>query len=489
MKKFTKYEKYSIYVITIGFLIRIFITLFVYPSGDATWHINVARFIFETKTIPSIEPLVGGAFWPPPFFHILMAIAYGLFVFFGESSALLSAQMITPIFSAISLGISYLIIKQLSNEKIAFYSAIFLAFLPIHVYMSTLAYVDMTFMAMFLLSLYFTLKKKYSLGGIFAGLTMLTKYHGILLIFLNIYIVYVNKEKIKSYISSVLPATILGSSWYLRNFILFGNPIWPFMNSLFKGDAVLWEAYNHASISNFISFRPYISLLTETLGVPSGNIHSLSLVNFPYSGVIISLWLIGSFVYLVPVLLGLSSLKKHGKLFLLWFLLFASFGSLYIYDYGDLEFRFLLALLPIAAFAWAYGFKKIMQKKYSKTICVLLIILIICLASAELLKAHAASSRWDKFRTDFDWVKENTAKDARILFEGGQTLGFNFRREFVLYEKGIKQDKFDYVIFYPLITKDSPYDELFIEKIKTFPLVYRNNKTKVSLYSKSINSD
>ena len=87
MKKFTKYEKYSIYVITIGFLIRIFITLFVYPSGDATWHINVARFIFETKTIPSIEPLVGGAFWPPPFFHILMAIAYGLFVFFVERSA------------------------------------------------------------------------------------------------------------------------------------------------------------------------------------------------------------------------------------------------------------------------------------------------------------------------------------------------------------------------------------------------------------------
>src|SRR3989344_2478681 len=78
-------------------------------------------------------------------------------------------KFISPIFGILSLIVSFLLVKKLYSSKIAFYSTIFLAFVPIFIDYSVLSYVESMLTFFVVLSVYFLVKDRIWLSGIAAG--------------------------------------------------------------------------------------------------------------------------------------------------------------------------------------------------------------------------------------------------------------------------------------------------------------------------------
>ena len=232
-KNLDKYAKLSIILIILFSIIIFTLTSIHHVSGDACWHISVARFISEEQKIPLNEGLGRDEpFWAPPLFHIITSFVYSVF------NSDFFMKFISPLFSVLTLIFTFLIAKKLFNTKIAFYTLIFLAFIPIFIDYSILSYVESTLVFFIILSIYFAINNKIILSSIAAGLGILTKYNTVFIILLLIYIIYKNNKNknltIKVSIIAIIPL-IIALPWFIRNYILLGNPIWPFLNFIFHG--------------------------------------------------------------------------------------------------------------------------------------------------------------------------------------------------------------------------------------------------------------
>ena len=164
IKKFQnsdEYTKYSAIIIILFSIIVPSLTSIYHVSGDGCWHMSVSRFISEQKKIPLSEPLGRDEpFWSPPLYHIISAALYFIFNSFNHNAANFAVKFISPIFGILSLIFSFLVIKKMANSKIAFYSVIFLAFVPIFIDYSVLSYVESMLVFFVVLSIYFLINDK-----------------------------------------------------------------------------------------------------------------------------------------------------------------------------------------------------------------------------------------------------------------------------------------------------------------------------------------
>ena len=139
------YKKLVILVIILGTLLRFFLTFINHVSGDACWHLSVAKFVGENYEIPLFENLGrDSVFSRPPLFHIIAATFYNIFGIFGESAADLGLKMVSPFSGSLTLILFYFLTRKFFDEKISFIAVLVLAFLPLHIYYSTLSYVEST---------------------------------------------------------------------------------------------------------------------------------------------------------------------------------------------------------------------------------------------------------------------------------------------------------------------------------------------------------
>lgn len=399
-----KYDRWILYLVSAAFLIRLLIVPLTTISGDGFWHYNIAKFIYESSKIPLFEPLGRNVFWEPPLFHMVVAFMYGLLVNLGWGE--LSAKIVPPIFGAVSLILNYLIVRHLTKPKLAFYSTMFLSFLPVHVYLSTIMYMDTFFMALFLLAMYLTLRKQYFYSGIVTGLCLLTKYTAFSLYLILPILIYYQQKVFKQHLHFFIPSALIGSVWYVRNWLLLGNPVWFWFNKLFQG-YVSYEITGHeGSLLHLVSFTPLYRLMTSFFGLPSGNLELLS--SLPWF--ILILWLLGNVLFLVPILFGLKDMKKHLKLILVWTVPFILFYLVTVYQINVFYARYFFPIFPVIALAWSYGYTRINNKFV--TVC--LVVLCSCLVVTEFAKPVMASNRWQEYHDDFDWIKENVPEQEVI---------------------------------------------------------------------------
>jgi len=487
MKKLKKYEKLTLYLIILGTVIRFLIMLFVDVSAEPAWHVNIARYMANNLRIPLFEHLGRDVFWPPPAFHILMAIFYKVFSIFGENAAIFGAQLVTPILASLTLLFNYLIVKHLFDDKVGFYSSLFLAFLPAHLYFSTLAYVDITLMLFVLMSIYFALKRKYVLSGLFSAISMLTKYTGILAILIVVPMIAIKeKKKIKSYLE-YLYTLPLGLIWFIRNWILLGNPVWHFLNDLFKGYASS-TSVRGGSLLNFVSLRPIKTLYAGLIGIPASRWSNLFYFEIPFLKIFVTIWLIGTGIYFLPILLGIKNLNKQKNIFLFWLAPFVLMALAYIYDMNTLFLRFFFPVIPILGISWAFGFIKIekmakTKKAWLKPAITIFILILVGITAVEFGKAYMSTKWIRNYKVDFDWIKQNTDRDDIFLIEGDQAPSFYFDR-FTYYSIEIKNlSKIDYVWINPTLPSPYEYDKEFIKELETnYRLAYSNNSTKTIIY-------
>lgn len=491
-----KYTKHSAIVIIIFSVIVLSLTSIYHVSGDGCWHVSAGRFIAESKNIPLHEPLGRNEpFWSPPLYHFLAAFVYLIFNIFSHNIANFAIKFISPIFGILSLIVSFLLIRRLYNSKIAFYSIIFLAFVPIFVDYSVLSYVESMLTFFVVLSVYFMVKGKLWLSGIAAGLASLTKYNGLFVLPVLFFILYrrhgIKKKLFSDLFFLLVPVLVIAGPWLVRNWLMLGNPIWPFLNLLFNGYQT--ETYagltGSIKIGNLFTSNALIFLYLGIFGVPDGNYHSFAFLDMPFMQFAIAVWLIATVIFILPLIAGLLNLRKikseSKSIFVVWIISYIILIIIYIINASLSTSRIILPAFPALALFWAFGFMKLTEYKsvklfFQKILALIFIGFIFTLA----FKAIFAAGAWDFYKKDFNWVKQNTPQDS-IFIANGQCVPYNIERP-SLYAENENFGKADYIWVNQkfILDKRSIYDDKTLDSIaRNYNVVYSSRETGTIIYN------
>ena len=494
IKKFNDsdaYTKYSILIIVLFSIIVLSLTSIYHVSGDGCWHVPVGKFIAKSNEFPLFEPLGRDEpFWSPPLYHIFVAVVYYIFSVFNNNIANFAVKFVSPVFGILSLIFSFLIIKKLFKSKMAFYSTLFLAFVPIFIDYSIFSYMESTLTFFVILSIYFAVNGKFVLSGIAAGLSILTKYNGIFILPVLIFILYKRFGKKVFYKNALIVlalSLLIASPWLARNWILLGNPIWPFLNFVFDGFQS--KSYSALDLANAANPQLFISAYLGIFGVPDGNYKTFSFFNIPYLELLLAVWLIGTFIFLIPLITGIFNIsnlkrKSHLNIFVVWILSYLILFFLYAINVGFFVSRMMLPAFPALAIFWAFGHERIKNTKFKKIIKLLIILISVGFILIEAVKISLAANAWDFYEQDFEWVRLNT-KPNDVFIANGQCVPYNTER-MSLFATQDNFEKADYAWVNQnfQLDKRSALDANSIKLLQSgkYKIVYFNDATGTKIY-------
>jgi len=373
--------------------------------------------------------------------------------------------------------------KNLSSNFIDFS----FCFLPISIDYSVLGYVESMLTFFVVLSIYLALKNRIVLSSIAAGFAILTKYNGIFVIPVLLFIVYKYCKNKKTFVKKALIVSVISGiislPWFIRNWILLGNPIWPFLNFIFKG--IEKQSFSGFDISNLFSINTYLATYLGFFGVPDGNYKTLLFVDIPYLGILLPAFLIVSLVFITPLFFGFKK-GKNKNIFYVLLISFIALFTLYVVNVGPFVSRMLLPGVLALGFFYGTGLNRIATryKKLGKIFIILLILISAGFVIVETAKFTIASKSWNFYQEDFDWVKVNTDKNA-IFIAGGQCTQYHIKRS-SLFPSEIESDKYDYVWVNQNFKLDSRIilnnEQLKELEKKNKELAYESTKTKTKIY-------
>ncbi len=492
------YRKWTFIIIIIGIILRFGLALPYAVSGDACWQFSAARFLADNGHFPLFEPLGRQEpFWPPPLFHIMAAFMYSAFGFFWHNAGEFGMKMLSPLLGSFTLVFVYLINRKLFDEKVAFYSMLFTAFIPIFIDYHVFGYIDGAITLFTVMSIYFALDGRYIKSAVAAGLCAMTKYNGIFILPLLLYITYKKTKNNKAFLKKVFVIfailLVMAAPWFARNYIHFGNPFWPFMNFMFGG--IKTGSFESADFHTFEAFSPLnifdIRTVTFTylaiFGVPDGDYRNISFFSLPYMNFLFPAWLIGTLIFILPFAKGFSiGDKTKRNILLIWFLSYLAVMLLYIINVSYVATRFLLPAIPVLGMVYGVGFSRIKftNEKFKKMLHALILLMIVGFIFTSALKITLASREWSRYNADFAWVKENTSKNS-VIIPGRQCLSYHLNRG-TLDPKIENLKKADYIwenLNFNLEKRSIvPAEILNTAKDKGYNKVYENKKTETSVY-------
>jgi len=233
-----------------GTLVRILFWATTPVTGDATFHYNIAKYIADTYTIPSFEYVTGpNPFWWPPLFHILTALVYKI-------TGILT---LTPLLFGVAGLIAFSVFARKFYPKQAETATVILAFLPFHVYYSSIGYFEtlMFLLAVAAFHFYFSYlktasRRDFAYAILMSALSASTHYHGFIpLIAIGLHMLVKSDKKAVTFIVLGL---LLSSPWYVRNYVVFGNPIWPKVwGGNFPGDTAVTHVTLRENVASLAS--------------------------------------------------------------------------------------------------------------------------------------------------------------------------------------------------------------------------------------------
>ncbi len=493
LSKLEKHTRYSVFIIILFSIIVFSLASAYHVSGDGCWHASVGKYIGKSQKIPLFEPLGREEpFWSPPLYHMIAAGVYSLSNLISSDFADFAAKFVSPVFSVLALIFSFLTIRKLFNSKIAFYSTVFLASIPIFLDYSIFSYVESTLTFFVVLSIYFMVSGKIALSGIAAGLSILTKYNGAFVLPVLVFILYKKQGKNRFYKNAAIViglSLLIASPWLLRNWVLLGNPIWPFLNFAFNGYES--RSFSSLNLNNIIDPDLYVFTYMGIFGVPDGNYRALAMVNLPYFEILFFIWMAGTFIFSLPFIVGIlnfKNIRKSYKNYDIGIILVLSYLILFFMYAANVGFsvsRMLLPALPAFALFWASGFEKMIKNRlFRKMAIFLLTAVIIGFVLAEFVKIKYASDSWNIYKEDFDWARHNTNPEAIFIAEG-QCIPYNLERTSIYAtEENLK--KADYVWInqgFKLDVRSVLTDEkIGLIRSKNYKVAYEHKKTGTLIY-------
>lgn len=248
----------TIFIISICWIIFIG---YLFPSytWDGLWyHLPIVGFILQSGTIQEN---------PAPFMidQFMNIFPKNIELFFLWNIIFLKSDVITDLsqlfFSIMGVFAVYSIAVKLGMERrYAIYSGIIFFFTPILILQSSTNYVDVAVAVLFIIAINFLIISKpvrlsIFLSGIATGILLGSKgsgplFVGVLLIaiFLREVLLYLNPlklfhhedrghllKRLANYLLCILlPTFLLGGYWYIKNWLLYGNPVYPMEIAFFN---------------------------------------------------------------------------------------------------------------------------------------------------------------------------------------------------------------------------------------------------------------
>ncbi len=439
------YVKLTVAVIVVAALLRFALAAVSHPAGDSCYHLSVGRFMAENAGLPLFEPFGISdrqVFSAPPLFHIVAAAVYRIFSVFSVSAAEFAIKLASPLFGSLALPFVFLIGKKLFSSRIAFFATLFVAFLPLHINSSVVSFVDSLVTLLAAVAIYLVLSRKILLAAVAVGLGLLSKQTMVFMLPVFFFALFKNyggsiRVLLKKSAAPALIIAAIGLPWLVRNYVLLGNPFWPFLYNILGGSVVPEGIAGSISFASLFSFQHPVRFFLELFGAPVGNLSSASFVNLPFSSILVVVWLAAAAVFLLPVVFGVFAKGVRQRLLIYaWIAAFLAVTLLYIMSLGIVSARFILPAAPALAILWALGFDSILRKFGSvnlfgvKAATAAILIVIGCIfvfSAVESAKTVVAAGAWGAYSEDFSWVKQNTPSNALIAYRG-QCLSYNVHR-------------------------------------------------------------
>lgn len=227
---------------------------YLFPSytWDAIWyHLPAVGYIIQNGAIEHssanlfIDKVVN--FYPQN-----MELFFLWNIIFLRSDAIVDLSQ----FPFVIIGISTIYsicIKLGIREKYALFTSLLSFFIPVIILQSTANYVDIAISTLFLIAINFLIHERttihFALSGLTAGILLGTKGSGPFYVMILMAFVLIResillmqnknlKQNLKQYVlyvtSFIIPVFLTGGYWYIKNWAVYGNPLYPIEVSIFN---------------------------------------------------------------------------------------------------------------------------------------------------------------------------------------------------------------------------------------------------------------
>lgn len=172
--------------------------------------------------------------------------------------------------------------RHFSDKKVAWGCALLFLSTPCAINEMGVTYVDVGLSFFTLLLMFSIWRWKMTrqmqwlvIGGVFAGVCIAIKYLGLIVWVLTILILFVDRtalsKKARGIFVFFLASMLSGGFWYVRNFIVFRNPVFPYLPQFFgTGDPILRHDYVGIgvahTIQNFFALPWIVTMRPELFG-------------------------------------------------------------------------------------------------------------------------------------------------------------------------------------------------------------------------------
>jgi hypothetical protein len=456
-------------ILSIGLMTDVFL-------GDEVAHFHFAKMIYEFKEIPAYDPVYGGLNDPgnyaigyEPFWHILLSIVWKL----TGGISTLTAQIYQLGYYILLLISTFLLGRHFGGDKTGLWAAFLVGTTPMVVVFSTLFYLDIPSVAFITLCVYFVLSKRIGIAGILLGLVYLTKRNGLFLVPSILFMLIDSvgfKEK---------------GTWIRKIFIFLGICLLVALPDMVRR---FWDFGSIYAVPLVQYERVYIDPPILRY-MPSSAVNPWDVIS--YVG-------IASILLLFVFLFG----KREKKGILLfapivnYLIVFPMFFGYYM---GGYDVRYLMPIIPFLCVIGGLAISSFSGRRWFQIGVTLICIL-------QFVGSERAVYQKRKPSLDaveaFTYIKENTAKEALILYPednllysaGRKPVWGRFRFLPYLFWKATPDEMKDIFrmnqLGYLLIKKSRVYDDSkeghhtggypisFIAKLSSLPfikLIYENN--------------
>lgn len=270
LKNITLADIPPFYRILLSFLVLVLMFTFVGALAPVTGHDSQAYRltqirIFVKQHAVTYLPFTRESLWP---YLIEMLFASGMSI-----SSDITAKLIAWSFGVILIALSYVFTSRHYSKKAGILTAVIFSMTPAVFMQMAFAYVDLAFAVYSIIFLILclkylsTLKNSWAvLAGVFGGFTLSIKYVGIITVFAAaitiICYAFIQrlpwKAVLRGLVITAICAFIFSFSWYLRAYLIKGNPLYPLAGSFFNNHG--WEKGTSELLGTGLSLNSFIQL-------------------------------------------------------------------------------------------------------------------------------------------------------------------------------------------------------------------------------------
>lgn len=316
-----------------------FLQCFVPPiSNDAlAYHLAHPKAFVESGRVAYL-PNSRESLWP---YQMEMLFTLGLLL---RGTAL--AQLFHWLFYPLTALLCFFLAERIIKKGSGIWALLVFVFTPAVFAQSSQAYVDVAFAFYIFASLYlFCLHKNPKAAfasGLFSGAALGIKYLALgSSAVMAVLWLWAGTKRLKSFFYFALGALLIGAVWYLRSWIILGNPVYPFFSGIFGGQGYATSIGN----VNGLGKTPlaYLMLLWNLTFKPA-----------LFGGEIIG----PAYLLFLPFLLGVAKkISALGK----YLLFFCSSYSIFLFTQSQ-QVRFFISLLPVLALGAGYAIYVLVKK-------------------------------------------------------------------------------------------------------------------------------